>query len=420
MLFWQKDNPVHPGYDDPLVLGPNERMYTYENLQPDTTYNFQIHACNGPDSCGYWTVPIVEVKTAGPPKKPHTISVDEKKGTSARVNWRPEADTGGPDVSLTGFGVLWRVKGTSWPSQAQGVVNRNKRSHVMSGLTKNTTYEVSLQSCNGDNSCSAWTSPLEFRTPGMLPAPPAPTNLAAGTATDSSVPLSWSAVANATKYRVEYRASGTSGWTTDDDRLTVMSHTVDELICETAYEFGVSAFGDGTTHLAQWSAPATTSATTGACVPGQVTGSISADPTTIDPGGTSTLSWTTTNATSVSIDQGIGTVTANVRGSRKVEPSSRTTYTLTATGTGGPITRSVTINVKPKKLTLLGVDSGDGELTLRWAAFGSDADSQAAVRSTTRSQLCAFPSAGPGSDPRSEWKFAGRRRLRGRCCSSGG
>ncbi len=243
--------------------------------------------------------------------------------------------------------------------------------------------------------CDARTFPFPYPPPaarqfagapcGPWPrSSPAPTNLAAGTVTDRSVPLSWNAVAHATKYRVEYRASGTSGWTTDDDRLTVMSHTVDELICETAYEFGVSAFGDGTTHLAQWSAPATTSATTGACVPGQVTGSISADPTTIDPGGTSTLSWTTTNATSVSIDQGIGTVTANVAGSRSVTPSSRTTYTLSATGTGGPITRSVTINVRPKQLTLLGVDSGDGELTLRWTALGSDADSQGASRSTTR------------------------------------
>ena len=114
-----------------------------------------------------------------------------------------------------------------------------------------------------------------------------------------------------------------------------------------------------------------------------VTGSLSADPTTIDPGQSTTLSWTTTHATSVSIDQGIGTVTANAEGSRRIEPPSRTTYTLTATGEGGPITRSVTINVRPEQLMLLGVDSGDGELTLRWEAFGSDANRQATSRSNT-------------------------------------
>ena len=63
VLFWQKDNPVHPGYDDPLVLGSDVRSRNFPNLQPGTTYNFQIHACNGPDSCGNWTWPIVEVTT---------------------------------------------------------------------------------------------------------------------------------------------------------------------------------------------------------------------------------------------------------------------------------------------------------------------------------------------------------------------
>ena len=63
VLFWQKDNPVHPGYDDPLVLGSDVRSRNFPNLQPGTTYNFQIHACNGEDSCGYWTWPIVEVTT---------------------------------------------------------------------------------------------------------------------------------------------------------------------------------------------------------------------------------------------------------------------------------------------------------------------------------------------------------------------
>ena len=112
LLFWEKDNPVHPGYGSPLIKGPSARSHPYTGLKPDTTYNFQIHACNGPNSCGYWTVPIVEVKTAGPPKKPHSIIMEEVTATSARVKWSPEADTGG--VPLTGFGVLWRVEDTSW------------------------------------------------------------------------------------------------------------------------------------------------------------------------------------------------------------------------------------------------------------------------------------------------------------------
>jgi hypothetical protein len=70
-----------------------------------------------------------------------------------------------------------------------------------------------------------------------------------------------------------------------------------------------------------------------------------AAPTTITNGQSSTLSWTTQNASSVSIDQGIGGVNAN--GSRSVSPSQNTTYTLTASGNGKTVTCSKTIVVNP-------------------------------------------------------------------------
>ncbi len=71
--------------------------------------------------------------------------------------------------------------------------------------------------------------------------------------------------------------------------------------------------------------------------------SFSADPTTITSGQSSTLSWNTTNAGSVSIDQGVGPV--GLDGSTSVSPTSTTTYTLTAQGAGGPVTRQATVTV---------------------------------------------------------------------------
>ena len=65
------------------------------------------------------------------------------------------------------------------------------------------------------------------------------------------------------------------------------------------------------------------------------TGGISADPLEIDSGQCSTLRWNTNDATSVSLDPGIGSVDAT--GSRQVCPSATTTYTLTATGSGGSL-----------------------------------------------------------------------------------
>src|SRR5919108_4091960 len=71
--------------------------------------------------------------------------------------------------------------------------------------------------------------------------------------------------------------------------------------------------------------------------------SISSDKATVIAGDTVTLSWTSTAATSVSIDNGIGPVPAS--GSRDVQPSSDTTYTVTASGAGGTATAAVSIKL---------------------------------------------------------------------------
>jgi peptidoglycan-associated lipoprotein len=62
------------------------------------------------------------------------------------------------------------------------------------------------------------------------------------------------------------------------------------------------------------------------------TASLTANPESVDKGGSTTLTWQTTNATDVSIE-GIGAVQPS--GSQPVVPSESTTYTLTAKGAGG-------------------------------------------------------------------------------------
>ena len=73
--------------------------------------------------------------------------------------------------------------------------------------------------------------------------------------------------------------------------------------------------------------------------------SFTAGPSTVTQGSPSTLRWEITNATDISIDQGIGTLTA-ASGSRSVTPSVDTTYTLVAKGLGGTTSASVTVNVR--------------------------------------------------------------------------
>lgn len=91
-------------------------------------------------------------------------------------------------------------------------------------------------------------------------------------------------------------------------------------------------------------ATATASATvTVTQVPPTVT--FAASPTSILSGQTSTLTWTTTNATGFQIDQGIGAQPVN--GSITVRPAATTTYTATATGPGGTQTVQATVTVSP-------------------------------------------------------------------------
>ena len=98
--------------------------------------------------------------------------------------------------------------------------------------------------------------------------PPAPEYLSAGAAGENSVALSWSAVGNASRYRVEYRSGGP--WTVDDDTITGTSHTVDGLACGSKHLFWVRAYGSGTVYAAAWSEPSVTMvASTSTCAAGR-------------------------------------------------------------------------------------------------------------------------------------------------------
>jgi arylsulfatase A-like enzyme len=76
-------------------------------------------------------------------------------------------------------------------------------------------------------------------------------------------------------------------------------------------------------------------------------GSFTASPATVDAGGSVTLSWSTTNADTLRIDQGIGEVTGTT--STQVVVTADTTYTLIAENAYGSTTSAVpvTVNLYP-------------------------------------------------------------------------
>jgi hypothetical protein len=78
---------------------------------------------------------------------------------------------------------------------------------------------------------------------------------------------------------------------------------------------------------------------TGAQGPPAVIRSFAADPTSLPAdGGTVTLSWDVVDATSLTLEPGVGAVTPLTTGSLQLGVTSTTTFTLTAARTGGPTT----------------------------------------------------------------------------------
>ncbi len=108
-----------------------------------------------------------------------------------------------------------------------------------------------------------------------------------------------------------------------------------------------------------------------------VINSFTASPTGIVSGASSTLSWSTTGATSISIAPGAFT-SALAAGTTSVSPSSTTTYTLTATNAAGSVTATATVTVQSGSLPVIYSFTADpvsmasgSTSTLRWYTAGA-------------------------------------------------
>jgi uncharacterized cupredoxin-like copper-binding protein len=102
-----------------------------------------------------------------------------------------------------------------------------------------------------------------------------------------------------------------------------------------------------------------------------------ADNDFLESGESATLEWYVTNADSVSINQGIGTV--GTYGSETVSPDSTTTYTLTATNSAGTSTMQVTVTISSDGKPVINdfyaspINITTGQTsTLHWNVAGAD------------------------------------------------
>jgi hypothetical protein len=122
-----------------------------------------------------------------------------------------------------------------------------------------------------------------------------------------------------------------------------------------------------------------------------------ASPASITAGASSTLSWNVSNATNLTIDQGVGSVTGST--SKSVSPSTTTTYTLTASNSGGSVQATATVTVTPSPT------AGLSKLTCTASSVASGSSTQCTIALTTGAPAggatVALSASGPLSVPSS-------------------
>jgi len=107
--------------------------------------------------------------------------------------------------------------------------------------------------------------------------------------------------------------------------------------------------------------------------PAPIAINIDVNPAVINSGASAALIWTVSNANSVSIDQGIGSVP--LTGNKLVSPTDTTMYTLTASGPAGTVTKSVVLSVNAPIVAVFNADPNIiavGQLSnLHWDVTGA-------------------------------------------------
>jgi hypothetical protein len=174
--------------------------------------------------------------------------------------------------------------------------------------------------------------------PADSTAPSVPTGLSATAASSSQVNLSWNASTDpdnsASQIAYSVYRNGTQLGNTAAGSTT---YSDGGLTAGTTYAYTVAAFDPAGNTSTQSSQVLVTTPSN----PVPVISSFTASPSSITAGGSSTLSWSVTAATSLSVS-GIGTVSGT---SVSVSPAQTTTYTLTATNSAGSATAQTIVTV---------------------------------------------------------------------------
>ena len=254
---------------------------------------------------------------------PVSVTVNNPVPSITSFTANPSTITAGQSSTLS-----WSVSGsTSLSISGIGTVTGTSTT-VSPALT--TTYTLTATNAAGSSTAQATvTVSADTAPPSVSIATPT-----TGATVSGTVSITATASDNVGVASVQYQLGGTNL----SGVLTTVPYT---------FSWNTTTLANGPYTLTAIAKDAANN--TGTSVPVSVTvnnpppviSSFTASPATILAGGSSTLSWSVTNATSLSIS-GIGTVTGT---SKSVSPTQTTTYTLTATNISGSSTAQTTVTI---------------------------------------------------------------------------
>ncbi|MGI8519613.1 MAG: DUF4082 domain-containing protein [Actinomycetota bacterium] len=186
----------------------------------------------------YWIDVVFTSNTPppSPPPAPATLTATAVSTSQVDLSWSGVAEATGYRVERSTDTTIWNPVATT----AAGVT-----SYSDTGLAASTTYSYRVVA-TGDGGDSP-PSPVASATTDTPPPspPPAPATLTATAVSASRVDLSWSAVTEATGYRVERSTNATTWNPVATTAAGVTSYSDTGLAASTTYSYRVVATGDG-------------------------------------------------------------------------------------------------------------------------------------------------------------------------------
>lgn len=207
---------------------------TVTGLAPSTTYDFQVKAEAVGFSDSPWSATLTQA-TDAPPQlaTPTNLAAGVPTTTEVPLTWDAVVDA-------ETYTVSWRETPAGPWTDITGIALTN---HTVTGLDPLTEYEFRVKAVATGFTDSEW-SATDIATTDSLGTLDQPVNVASPAQTDTTIDLTWDAVANATLYSVERSPAGAGTWVVVETPAT-NSVTSTGMAPSTSYDFRIEAQADG-------------------------------------------------------------------------------------------------------------------------------------------------------------------------------